>query len=348
VAALREATDPTQRQDYKFILLSSFSVKETRRFSESLFDSVAMSHKVQQNSNEVLGASLVDEISTVGDASSRYKTRGSYQKKFKSLFEKDVSFKLYATSKGINIEDLSIGEENERAALIRKIIWPVFIREEFLFAPDFGALRKSSRRIRTAHQISDIYTGAASLFAICEGNPRQIIGLMGPILRAYGADQLASSRPVRRSLQKQLVQKMISAYFALVSTVPIGDQLSQARSLVDVISLIGNYFKDTVLGEEFDPDPVASFVIDAGVPPPIMEMVGKGINIGAFIVEDVTKSNTPYTLGEIVGLKARLSNIFAPHFRLPLAGGRTINLSTILSRDSKRSQPLLELFGLKI
>jgi hypothetical protein len=115
--------------------------------------------------------------------------------------------------------------------------------------------------------------------------------------------------------------------------------------------MIGAYFRETVLGEKFNPDPVLSFEIDATLPTEVKELVGRGINIGAFVLADVTKSTrTPYHLGDISGLKARLSNTFAPHFRLPLAGGRTINLSTILKREAspRPQQPLLELFGEKI
>jgi hypothetical protein len=141
---------------------------------------------------------------------------------------------------------------------------------------------------------------------------------------------------------------MVSAYFALVSSVPAGEHTGRERSLVDVVSRIGGYFKTTVTSGSFDPDPVLSFSIDAGLPPQIVELVGRGINIGAFVVEDVTRPDTPYKLGDIIGLKARLSNLFASHFRLPLAGGRTINLSTILRREDFGTQPLLELFGAKI
>lgn len=214
---MTEATDPTQRQDYRFVLLSSFSAKETRRFSESLFNSLAQKREISRSSDEVLGPSLVDDgtASKPFDHSVRYANKGPYQKKFSALYEKDRSFAEYADAKGIDVTDLSIGNENQRAALIRKIIWPVLIREEFLFQPE--SVRASTRRIRTVHPISDIYTGAASLFALCEGNPRQIIGLMEPMLRAYTDQELpGETRPVKRSLQKQLVQKMISAYFALV------------------------------------------------------------------------------------------------------------------------------------
>jgi hypothetical protein len=346
-AKLRDSTAPTQREDYRFVLLSSFSAKETRRFSESLFSSVASNYGFQGKASDILGTSLIDEEPHRDgkESESPYRTRGAYQRRFAGLADTDPSFADYVEQKQINVEDLSKGTENERAALIRKIIWPVVIREEFLFRPE----RPSRRRLRTATAVSDIYTGAGSLFAVCEGNPRQIIGLMEPMLRNLGRSDIDAK--IKRSVQKQMLERTISAYFALVSTVPINKSYQNVHSLVDMISIIGSYFRETVLGRSFNPDPVLSFEVDGDLPTPIKELVGRGINLGAFVLADVTKSGeTPYRLGDITGLKARLSNMFAPHFRLPLASGRTLRLSTILKRaeTTRPSQPLLELFGEKI
>lgn len=354
-ANIKHGVVPTQRQDYQFVLLSSFSSKETRGFSEALFRSMAQKHQINEQPDRVLGASLIDDANDVDgsrSASSRYAASGAYQKRFSRLSNIDPSFQEYARARNINIENLTEGTENERAALIRKIIWPVLIREEFLFqqeSPSSGKIGR--RRLKTSNPVSDIYTGSASLFALCEGNPRQLISLMEPMLEAYKQTMLTNNpNSVRRSLQKRLIERMIAAYFALVATVPVPrEEPSNFRSLVDIISRVGSYFKGTVLGRDFNPDPVLSFEVDGGVSPHVKELVGKGINIGAFIIEDVSKSGgVPYQLGDIGGVKARLSNIFAPHFRLPLIGGRTLNLSTILSRPTSTSQPLLELFGEKI
>jgi hypothetical protein len=353
-SALKGSIVPTQRQDYTFVLLSSYSTRETRTFSDKLFTSLAGKFWVARGADEVLGSSLIDDDGSDGNqiASRRYHNAGAYQRRFKALVETDRSFERYVLQKSINVNDLTVGTSNERAALIRKIIWPVLIREEFLYRPTVvDNASQSKRRIRTANAISDIYTGAASLFAICEGNPRQIIGLMEPMLRAVEVGAVSSSGTVRRSLQKRLVERMISAYFALIATVPIREKSWGVGSLVDMISVVGTYFKDTVLGREFNPDPVLSFEIDDQLPPSIKELVGRGINIGAFVLADVTKAGgSPYHLGDITGLRARLSNIFAPHFRLPLTGGRTVNLSTILRRAQSHPppQPLLELFGEKL
>jgi hypothetical protein len=347
-AKLKDSTAPTQREDYRFVLLSSFSSKETRKFSEALFNSVAVNRGIQAKAADILGPSLIDEETAHRDGkefASPYRARGAYQRRFAALVGADASFSEYVEQKQINVHDLSQGTENERAALIRKIIWPVLIREEFLFRPE----KPSRRRLRSATAVSDIYTGAGSLFAVCEGNPRQIIGLMEPMLR--NISKVDATAKIKRSVQKQMLERTISAYFALVSTVPINTSFQNVHSLVDMVSIVGSYFRETVLGRTFNPDPVLSFEVDANLPASIKELVGRGINLGAFVLADVTKSGeSPYRLGDITGLKARLSNMFAPHFRLPLASGRTLRLSTILKRaeSTQHSQPLLELFGEKI
>jgi hypothetical protein len=154
-----------------------------------------------------------------------------------------------------------------------------------------------------------------------------------------------------------LVEGLIAAYFALISTVPNNPNDEGLNSLLDIVYRIGSYFSKSVLGKKFNPDPVLSFFVDEKVTPAIRELVGRGVNMGAFVTTRegrtagaVSRRRPPYRIGDLAGLKVRLSNTFAPHFRIPLAGGRTINLSTILERGalSTPEKPLLELFGEKI
>jgi hypothetical protein len=142
---------------------------------------------------------------------------------------------------------------------------------------------------------------------------------------------------------------MIASYFALLSTIPSRETSLRIESLVDLVDRIGTYFRQSVLGREFNPDPVLSFVVDSGVPPAVRDLIGKGINMGAFVSTHDLQSAEPYTVGDIAGLKVRLSNMFAPHFKLPLVGGRTLNLSTILARSgTAESWTLVDLFGGKL
>lgn len=119
-AEFKGATNPTQGQDFRFVLLSSFSAKGTLEFSEALFASLSNSFGIKMSATDVLGKSLVDEDQGAdGDFASRYDPAGPYQRRFQALKEADLTFEEYLTAKQINVNELSQGTENERAAQIR-------------------------------------------------------------------------------------------------------------------------------------------------------------------------------------------------------------------------------------
>jgi len=340
-------TAPTQSNDFELVFMSSFSTREVRGFSEALFNSVCLKHGVESPAHQVLGLSFMDEMSESlapdddRQKSGRYAASGGYQRKFESLYSRDVTFRDYTKKKGVVVSDLSVGSEKKRAADVRKIIWPVLVREEFLFSQEMQ-VNPPKRRIRSKNTISDLYTGASSLFALCEGNPRWILGLLEPMVVEFARS--GGEIAVKRSDQKEAVERMTAAYFALLSTIPITADSKNIHSLVDLVDKIGQFFQNSVLGPHFNPDPILGFYVDDRVPPPVRDLIGKGINIGAFITTQ--DSRDAYHVGQIGGLKVRLANIFAPRFKLPLAGGRFVNLSTILTRSEKfDTSSLLDLFG---
>ena len=341
----------TQGNDFSLVYLSSFSSKDVRAFTEDLFLALCRKHSAPADTSTVLGPSLTDIDDSDDHAQptarrGRYSSEGGYANKFRALQKKDNSFAQYASAREIDFDNLQAGSENTRAAVIRKILWPVIIREEYLFSAEHPSKsRGHSRRIRSVREVSDIYTGYGALSAICEGNPRWIIGMLEPMVIEY----VATGKRVKTSLQKELIAKSISSYFALLSTVPNENTTYGIRTLVDLIERIGMRFQSNLLGERFEPDPVLSFTIDAETAEATRDLVGRGINIGAFVTAHDVKGVDPYRVGGLSGLKVRLSNMFAPHFRLPLTGGRTIRLSTILEQSDKRpANTMADLFGKKI
>lgn len=335
---------PMEQNDYKLVFLSSYSAGLTRQFSEALFRSIAKKNGMPTDPTVVLGNSFTDDPD---GAAQRYGDIGSRTKKFDALYRFDGSFKVYADQKQLSTKDLSQGSETKRAADVRKVLWPVLIREEFLFNPDGGREGKG-RRIRSKSQVSDIYTGAGSIFAICEGNPRLLIGMLEPLIKDYAARQANEEHSVRRSAQKAAIERTMASFFALLSTIPISQGFREIGSLIDLVDKVGMFFRHSVLGEDFNPDPVLSFHVDEKVDPSIVDLVGRGVNLGAFITRTDT-SERPFHLGEISGLKIRLSHIVAPRYRLPLIGGRTVNLSSILRKSREPTQStLFDLFGEKI
>jgi hypothetical protein len=333
-----------EQNDYKMVFLSSYSAGLTRQFSEALFRSIADRNGMPTDPTVILGRSFTDDVD---GAPQRYGDLGSHTKKFGALYRLDESFKVYADQKKLSTKDLSQGSETRRAADVRKVLWPVLIREEFLFDPEDGRENRG-RRIRSKSQVSDIYTGAGSIFAICEGNPRLLIGMLEPLIKDYANRQPDQAQSVRRSTQKAAVERTMASFFALLSTIPISQGYREIGSLIDLVDKIGMFFRQSVLGEEFNPDPVLSFHVDDKVEASIVDLVGRGVNLGAFITRTDT-SERPFHLGEISGLKIRLSHIVAPRYRLPLIGGRTVNLSSILRKSREPTQStLFDLFGEKI
>lgn len=338
---------PSEKNDFQLVFLSSYASSHTHEFSEAMFRSIASSLDAAATPVEVFGRSFVDADEMAGD-DNRYGISGTRTRKFMSLFGRDESFRAFAEERGLVPDNLSRGTEYRRAADVRKVLWPVLVREEFLFTPEernSKQSKKSVRRLRSKDAVSDIYTGAGSLFALCEGNPRWIIGLMEPLIKRYCE---SGAQPIKRSIQKIAIDRTMSAFFALLSTIPISEHGKRIHSLVDLVDRVGAYFRGSVLGEQFNADPVLSFRVDAKVSSAVVELVGRGINIGAFVTR-TDPNEMPYRVGEISGLKVRLSHIFAPRYKLPLVNGRTVNLSTILKAvDETAENTLLDLFGDKL
>jgi hypothetical protein len=175
-----------------------------------------------------------------------------------------------------NKSTLKIGEgtENERAALIRKIIWAVLIREEFLFRPE-KAYKISPTAPYCDSSVRYLTPVLASVFAICEGNPRQIIGLIEPMLNRQTLNPTVEPR-LHRSVQKQLIEKNDLGLLTRSS------QLFRLRRIFER-GFFGGYdfcdwkllSEETVLGREFNPDPVLSFEDDDDLPMPVRELVGR-------------------------------------------------------------------------
>ena len=319
---------PSRGNDYGLVFLTTFASRDARPFSEALFRSLATRRGEGSNIEEILGQSLIDD--NVRDDLGKYGPGGAYQRRFAHLAQIDESFREYARSKELDLADLRRGDEAKRAADVRKILWPVVIRDEILFDKrDEGS--KPRRRLRSKSAIADCYTGANALLAICEGNPRWIIGLMEPLLEQSRGEGPEADPKRRRPAQKRALEVMIANYFALLSTVPSIDRGRGPATLVDLVERIGGHFRDGVLSTRFNADPVLSFTVDDGVLEPVKDLIGRGINLGAFITTP-RSGGEGYRVGDVVGLKIRLSNVFAPHYNLPLIGGRTVSISTILER----------------
>ena len=343
---------PLAENDFTEVDLSLQSRYEMFRFSRRMFTSICAEFGIApQRPETVLGTSFYDDTfdpnddnftesvatslaMSVGRAQrGRLAPTGFYSRKFRSLAEKDKSFADYLTRNSIDPTRMEALPEFQKAALIRKILSTVVIRDEFLFERgDRMQEPVRARRFRARKRISHIYTGAHSLFAICEGNPRWIIGLLRPLISdfAFNSDRL-HLRTIGRALQAKRIERTVSTLIVLLSTLRVEEPVGKSVSIIELIETLGDSCFEQVLGPEFNVEPRLSFVIDEDVQPAVLSAVGRAINQGALVL---VPRNLTGTRGKalvttdprgINGRRVRLTFLFAPRYRLPLVLGRSVD-----------------------
>ena len=199
-----------------------------------------------------------------------------------------------------------------------------------------------ARRFRARKRIPKIYTGAYSLFNICEGNPRWLIGLLRPLILdySYSTHPIETAR-IGRSTQAQRIERTITTFLTLLSTLRMKDPVDKNVSVVELLEEIGEFCFEQVLGREFNPEPILSFTVDEKISEATRDAIGRAINQGALATfrPKIARSGglLPMAVpgpGEIMGRRVRLAFLLAPRYRLPLVLGRPVDLSPVI--DGKR------------
>ncbi|RWP82303.1 hypothetical protein [Mesorhizobium sp.] len=349
------------QNDFHAVYLSEQSPSEVSRFSQQMFAGICSELKIGPRKAEMLlGTSVFEDAGEGGDAQATfakvppYAPGGRHGKRFQSLAEKDASFAEYASERGLDLKRMAELPEVKQAAEVRKLIAVVAVRDSFLFetrspppnTQSGGAIAGGRRRrYRAKKSVSQIYTGAESLFTMCEGNPRWLIGLLRPLIQDFKIDRGAAIN-ISRDRQARRLETVITSYLALLSTIRAGNDSGEGPSVVDVIEEIGEYFSDQVVGEKFRPEPILSFVIDRNTPAHLKTAIGRGVNQGAFIL--IREKDKATSAGNISGRRLRLAHLLAPLYRLPLVVGRKTDLSPIFQPQRSTAQSrqiLLDLFA---
>ena len=276
-----------------------------------------------------------------------YERGGFHFRKFVSLAQKDKTFAAYLQRRNVDLGSMDVLPEHLKAADVRKIISVVTVRDEFI--SEFSDDRRH-KRLRSRKIVSEIYTGARAIFALCEGNPRWLIGLLRPLLDAYLEGRVVErSGIVQRAEQSRRIQLIITQYLSLLSTITPSHKCDSDHTeagVLQTIDAIGNYLGDQVIRGPFNPDPVLSFKPDDAVSENLRAIIGAAMNQGAFVL--LPSARDPSVLGTIDNQRVRITHLLAPLYRLPLVTGRAVLLSTIFpaSAQKEKERPLLfELFG---
>jgi hypothetical protein len=317
---------PTANNDYAPIELSYGRREGAYQFCEDLFRGMIAQAggKLAVRPDEVLGDGWFDG----GRSHRRQKTspyappQGEFYRRALALTRVDTSFARYLKRNHFDLQTVHQLDSVAQAPF-RKALPFILTRSEFLRAGRQHRSRKATR----------LYTGTFSLFSLTEGNPRVFINLMRPLVTAYIEDGGTVPLDTQVSSQEMTLHRFRSSLSAIPSA---GG--GTARSVLDLVEIVGRYFEAATLDDDFMAEPPTTFILDDGVTSADLEVVGRALNAGAFVLmpDDAREG-----VAEIRNSRLRLAYTLAPEYKLPLVAGRSIALSTILRahNNARRRQP---------
>ena len=167
-----------------------------------------------------------------------------------------------------------------------------------------------------------------------EGNPRWIIGVIGPLLDIYKK----TNTQVPKSKQMEEIKKATHQFKSLLSAMPceVTPKNSPPKSVMSILDQIGEFFRKVVVEEKFKPEPFGSFIVDSSTTPEFESALALALNAGAIVFIPGTSTNIIMT--SLKDKRFRLTYLLAPHFQIPIQLMRATSLKRILSRrlDTKQ------------
>jgi hypothetical protein len=180
-----------------------------------------------------------------------------------------------------------------------------------------------------------LYSGADSLFAITEGNPRWFIAIVDRLLDKWNFDQ---EKKIDEQIQAEEVFNAGQRFQAMLRTIPVpAKEGADAVGALDIVEIIANFFHYRIVRAQFKPDPPETFEIDSAVKSDILLSLIPAINTGAIIYVSKNQQFILTSLESMRGQRFRLSYLLAPMYGLPLRLGKERSLSMILGRHFKRT-----------
>jgi hypothetical protein len=275
-----------------------------------------------------------------GDDTRPYGEDGKVLEAFVRLAKSDPSFRSHLASKKIDLTRIAEMSEAERAEKVRKLRSIVITRDYFLRSdkdlPE--RLKGRSRKIKT------LYTGFPTILALCEGNPRLLIGITTPLIRRLKHFRAANaSRSIDKPSQAAQIKLAANSFRSMLKTIPYeGSEGGRPNSLLKLLDDIGEYFHRKCVLEDFSPQPPLSFIVDSTVNNKTLSAIGRALNAGAIVY--VPDPGADPILSSLRGKRFRLCYLLAAYHKLPIMLNTAVSLSTILedkvvAKISRKSHP---------
>ncbi|KAA6465275.1 ATP-binding protein [Acidobacteria bacterium AB60] len=231
----------------------------------------------------------------------------------------DTSFREYLEKRNISPSNPATDSVALRDESLRKVKPIVLAREAHL--KEAGSTIK-----RRSRKVPPLYYGDDAVYAMSEGNPRLLAGLLNELLDIERRRSAKNAPMIPRLSQSRVLYAASLRMLTTVRSYPFkGGPRKFPLSLL--VSRLGNFQRGELIGSEFKPDPVGSFFVDADVRPEIMEEIAKGLLIGAFVNMGTQEDDFAPS---VMGSRIRLSYVLSPAFQLLFRNFREMRLSTAL------------------
>lgn len=317
---LNTETPPTQRHDYRQVLLWYVDKDEADSFCEKVFEARTANDPLLNNKSprDVFGESpfsIVEDDVTYGSY--------PYGKDFASLLEKDSSFRDYIVRKAIDISNLNPSPNAPNGNTIRKIAPLVAFRNAYRGNEDG---KKRGRKPFNA-----AYAGWAAIAAISEGNPRWLLTLLTGIFAGAGASQ---TLPVPYPTQQHHAVKTSGTFADVLRTVATRqfDCIQTSIPVMELLTRIGNYFHSHLVTDNFVEDPPLAFDVGDEIDEDVENSLRIALNHGAIICYEAPDGLGGF--GTLKNKRFRLSYTLSPSFKLPIRKSKPHQLTTILNPQS--------------
>ena len=239
------------------------------------------------------------------------------------LAKRDSSFRGYLTEHGISPDDPVAEAVSIRDESLRKVKPIVLLREAYL-------KDTADRVVRRSRKNAPLYFGEDAIYAMSEGNPRLLAGLLNELLDIDIAGGSSGSPLVKPEAQSRVLHAASQRMLTGIKTYPIR-RGARRRSLSGLIDKLGRYLHGELVSQEFNADPVGSFFVDEDVGDDVLAELSVGLLIGAFVHVKSPESDIPLS---VVGSRLRLSYMLAPSYRLLFRNYREMRLTTALKISS--------------
>jgi hypothetical protein len=316
---------PADGQDYRQITLWYADRVDAKGFCEAVWRSLTKKAGIAISARDALGASAFEPVSrTLSKRLNPYLPGEHWHNVFSSLRQKDKSFAAFLRARGISLENLASANRHVKDAVLRKAAPIAAVRDFYLHESQIGDVAPKLRKTST------LYAGAESVFAISEGNPRWLIGLLTPMISFMVNNKVQRVPP---AMQSDQIENAAERLLALLRTIPVPGDVpsSKALGLNSVVQRIGTRLHDDLMGRNFTLDPKLSFRVDRDVDDWTTDLLSSGLNRGAVILVSGTTDRS--VVGEMENVVLRLSYLLAAKYGLPLRKGKPTNLSALLSGD---------------